>query len=208
MGFFDFVKKLNPFRSKAAAAPSATEKRLDKLSKFQRMVHESSPLTQLAAPLPTWSEQQLASLTSETLEQPRDLLDAFLHFGEWIQTTHSSNVAEIHYDIDSGALQIRFKNGGLYQYEDVSIREAESFARASSRGKWVWDNLRKRGTVFGYNRAHPYTFLSGMSDYQPQWMRSEMVRKLHGRVPDSGAQNKSIFKRLMPKRGSFAGKQH
>ena len=116
----------------------------------------------------------------------------------------SSNVDEIHYDPEDSTLQIKFLNGGIYQYDDVSIREAESFAKASSPGGWVWDNLRLRGTVFGFNRAHPYTFLAGASGgglggYQPQWMRSSGTRSLHGKIPYTGAPNKSVMKRLMPK---------
>lgn len=208
MGFFDVVRRLNPFKSKT----SATEGRLAKLSNFQKAVAEAVPFASpVVGSLPTWDQQQLDALTGDNLETPQDALDAFLHFGVWLPVT-SSNVQEIHYDSNTFALQIRFKNGGLYQYEDVSVREAESFAKAASPGGWVWDNLRVRGKVFAFNRAHPYTFLSeggkALGGYEPQWYRSAMTRRLHGQVPDTGAQNKAIFKRLMPKRGPFSGKQH
>lgn len=203
MAFFDFIRKLNPFRAKT----SPTEGRLEKLSLFQRMVQASSPVAPVQSSLPTWSEEQLAALSPQTLETPRDALDAFLHFGAWLPVS-SSNVDEIRYSPDDSTLQIKFKNGNIYQYDDVSVREAENFANSASKGGWVWDELRLRGTVFGFNRRHPYTFLSGVSaGTMPQWFRSPMTRRLHGKVPDTGAQNKSIFKRLMPKRGAFPGKK-
>lgn len=125
-------------------------------------------------------------------------VDAFLHFGQWMPV-ESSNVAEIHYDGDLSELQIKYKNGGIYTYQDVSIREAESFAKAMSKGKWVWDRLRVRGKGNFWAYRKPYQFLSGLSNYQPQWMRKQSVRLLHGRVGPEGLKNPRWAKVLMPR---------
>ena len=57
----------------------------------------------------------------------------------------SSNVAWIQYDRARNVLFVGYKNASSYAYGDVSEQEAAAFLFASSKGKWVWDNLRVRG---------------------------------------------------------------
>ena len=182
MGLLSFVKSLNPFRAIpqpkifAPERPPAQPK--DEQSLFNALVRQ-----QLEAARRRSIEAQ------EELRKPdvpRDDVDAFLHFGQWLPVK-SSNVAAIQYDGERSRLQIEFldkgKGPGFYGYDDVSIREAEFLARSGSKGGWVWDNLRVRGTVFGWKK--PYQFLS-MSSYQPNWMRSPATRKKHGDIAFSG----------------------
>lgn len=59
--------------------------------------------------------------------------------------------------------KMRVGEGALYRYKDVPYRLFESFKIAASKGKWVWDELRIRGTVSG----HVYDYeLAGLGEYQ------------------------------------------
>lgn len=173
MSFRDWLSKMNPFKK---APPEGS---------FAEIVRPS-----LTSNLPA-SQPNTVAETFAT-----DDVDAFLHFGKWLPV-QSSNVAEIRYDPDESELQIRFLNGGYYQYQDVSVREAESLARSSSKGKWVWDFLRVRGTIFGHRK--PYQFISAPSSYQPQWMRRAGTRALHGQIGPEGERSLTTMKSLMPK---------
>lgn len=108
-----------------------------------------------------------------------DQLDDFLHFGEWLPV-QSSNVAAAQYDGETEQLTVEFKDGSLYQYQQISRAEARSFAMAGSKGGWVWDQLRLRGTVNGYQK--PFVFLSGPSKARRGWMKTRQTRKRHGRL--------------------------
>lgn len=64
---------------------------------------------------------------------------------------HSSNVQAAQYEIETRRLIVSFlpkgkSPGGVYQYRDVTEDEAIGFANAHSKGSWVWDNLRVRGS--------------------------------------------------------------
>ena len=118
-------------------------------------------------------------------------VEAWLKSGEWLEV-ESTNVKAIRWLADDEALQIEFLNHGFYQYQNVNETEARDFALSPSKGSWVWDNLRLRGTVFGYQKD--YTFISGPSDYSPSWMgqdqaieqRGAAMRQAHGLIPPSG----------------------
>lgn len=79
---------------------------------------------------------------------------------------NSSNVHSIGYDLERGMLYVRYLDadgaaaGPLYGYHDVQPREFADFLDAASKGKWVWSNLRERGTIAGYKK--PY-FLAGVT---------------------------------------------
>jgi len=113
----------------------------------------------------------------------QDQLDDFLHFGEWLPV-QSSNVEEAQYDMPTHQLTVKFSDGSIYQYQEVSMVEATSFAQSGSKGGWVWDNLRVRGTIYGHKK--PYVFLSGPSRKGRGWMKTRATRKKHGRIPRSG----------------------
>lgn len=54
----------------------------------------------------------------------------------------SSNVAGVAYDDNSRELQVSFKNGSTYQYDDVPPSVGNSFPYLQSKGKGVWQILR------------------------------------------------------------------
>jgi hypothetical protein len=89
-------------------------------------------------------------------------LDQFLHYDKVVYSPQSSNVDNYRYiktDVNGflGILRIEYKDGSRYDYQPVSVNEAQSLYAASSKGKWVWDHLRIRGTIYGYKV--PYTMV-------------------------------------------------
>lgn len=54
-------------------------------------------------------------------------------------TVSSSNVSAIGYE--DGIIQVRFKNGSVYQYFSCSESLFQSFFNASSKGKFVHQHL-------------------------------------------------------------------
>lgn len=105
--------------------------------------------------------------------------------GEMVEV-RSSNVHSIGYDLDNHVLYVRFWAetvrkgelvrfpGALYGYRDVWPEEFLDFLDASSKGGWVWDHLRERGTVSGHKKAY---FLAGISGgYVPRQAALSTVR--------------------------------
>ena len=54
----------------------------------------------------------------------------------------SSNVDSIGYDEDSQILRVRFKNGSVYEYMNVSVVEFEQLRLASSVGSYLNRNIK------------------------------------------------------------------
>lgn len=121
--------------------------------------------------------------------------------GEQIDV-QSSNVAWFRFFDAEELLQIGYKDGSVYQYEPVRREMALDLLRAGSKGIWIWDHLRVRGTVFGFQV--PYSFLDGPSTVKRVWHEGvfgerdkkgrylskraagEASRKRHGAIPPSG----------------------
>lgn len=60
--------------------------------------------------------------------------------------------------------QGRGGRGPMYAYYDVPVRVFERMRRASSKGKFVWDELRVRGTVYGHR--YRYSLVQGQVSTQ------------------------------------------
>lgn len=90
----------------------------------------------------------------------------------------SSNVYAIGYHAQTQTLAVRYqapvigkqngqykivakanKPGPLYYYSGVPKRLWDSFASAGSKGTWVWDNLRIRGSIAGHQ--YDYRLVAG-----------------------------------------------
>lgn len=54
--------------------------------------------------------------------------------------------------------------GAMYAYYDVPVRVFERMQRAASKGKFVWDELRVRGTVYGHK--YRYSLVQGQVSTQ------------------------------------------
>lgn len=93
----------------------------------------------------------------------------------------SSNVHSWGYDPDTNNLYVRFLGGSrderrgkgpMYVYHQVGPELAASLDHASSKGDWVWDNLRVRGTAAGHQ--YPYDLVAVSGDYVPR--KASLVR--------------------------------
>lgn len=112
-------------------------------------------------------------------------IEGFLHNHEVYSGFRSSNVSAIRYDPKDNYLEIGYKNGGWYGYHDVTSREARSLYGASSKGSWVWDHLRVKGTVFGYQK--PYAYIGSLSQgYEPKYYASNKHLEQHRKILPSG----------------------
>lgn len=98
----------------------------------------------------------------------------------------SSNVYAIGYDHDTGTLRVQYHpyvpgrpkgsagNGPLYDYYDVPARLWKQFQGASSKGKWIWDRMRVRGTISGHRYEYRLVFATlyvtntGIRSYVPR----------------------------------------
>jgi len=60
-------------------------------------------------------------------------------------SVQSSNVEAIGYDEERHALRVRFRNGTLYEYSQVSPEVFRTFLAAPSKGSFVHEVLRKGG---------------------------------------------------------------
>lgn len=108
--------------------------------------------------------------------------------GEMV-AAQSSNVHSFGYDIESAYLYVRFLGyvrgqkgfdgqilragpGSLYRYSSVTPEEFLSLLAANSKGNWVWDHLRIRGTWSGHQKD--YELVGVMENYVP---RKSTVRR-------------------------------
>lgn len=69
---------------------------------------------------------------------------------DWIETPESSNIARFKYDDASYVLKVEFKNGGTYDYFDVSQPVFEGMRNAPSKGQYLAQQIK--GT-YRYARA-------------------------------------------------------
>jgi hypothetical protein len=91
----------------------------------------------------------------------------------------SSNVMWIQFDLSNSSLYVTFKkNGCTYRYWPVSVREAKIFFDGASKGKMVWDILRKRGTKLGHQKN--YILVGGSAvGTLPKWVADPSKRQEH-----------------------------
>jgi hypothetical protein len=61
---------------------------------------------------------------------------------EWMQVFGSSHVAGIKYDESSQDCFVRFGNGDVYLYKNVSPEEWRDFVHADSKGRYIHRALR------------------------------------------------------------------
>lgn len=127
-------------------------------------------------------------------EPPMDLtgvLDTeenrFLAMGERVYVD-SSNVEWIQYlaafEGTPEHLYVGYKDGSAYMYGEITPEMAIAFLNAPSKGRWVWDNLRLRGTVYGWQK--PYAFLNAAGGERKWHEAGEESQARHGAIPRSG----------------------
>lgn len=150
--------------------------------------------------------------------------------GAWIPVT-SSNVESIGYiwneaNPAKGTLKVRFLDkrkgatsarGSVYHYYDVHPSLFDNFRRAASKGRWVWDNLRIRGTVSGHQFRYALAGLAS-DGYVPrqatrlgpkEYYLQRQVRSKSGQEYQSELQDEFVRywepKRGTPNRGKGRG---
>ena len=102
-----------------------------------------------------------------------------------IMQVQSSNVAWFRWEASNDSMQISYKDGSVYEYYSIPLSMALDMYRAGSHGSWVWDNLRRRGTVFGFQRE--YVLLDGPSTTKRIWHEAGLEsRKRHGAIGPMG----------------------
>lgn len=74
-----------------------------------------------------------------------------------VMHVHSSNVVSAQYDSGTQQMTVTF-NDGTYLYYGVSDHEAEVFATATSKGRYIWDYFRVRGSATQHKK--PYKKIS------------------------------------------------
>ncbi len=126
--------------------------------------------------------------------------------GEMLPTPESSNVHSYGYDVESWYLYVRFRApgksvngrrpnapGSLYRYSHVPPEKFLKMFNASSKGKWIWSNIRIRGTLSGHQ--HDYALVGVVAGYVPrkatlksrneEWFMERTVRGVGGRAMKS-----------------------
>lgn len=93
-------------------------------------------------------------LSMENIQKWRGLgideLEDFVFNGQ-IMFVHSTNVAAAQYFIETNQLMVEFlgkkgKANSAYLYNNIGVEDAVSFAKAESKGIWVWSWLRIKGS--------------------------------------------------------------
>lgn len=94
--------------------------------------------------------------TEEEMDQWKpfsgDEVEAFLYNQEPLMV-HSTNVSMAQYYIDDQKLMVEFLNGAAYMYSAITEQEALNFAQAPSKGTWIWDHVRVRGSKTGSRKS-------------------------------------------------------
>jgi hypothetical protein len=146
--------------------PADVEKELDKISREEFAVGNA---TVKRAKTGTLTIKQAGSTERVPPTDP-------LFTGEMIPV-NSSNVHSIGYDLAETRLKIRFlatgRNGKrsgagpMYFYYQVPMRMFKRLRTTGSKGTWVWDHLRIRGTVSGHQFDYSLAGL-GQGNYIPR----------------------------------------
>ena len=82
---------------------------------------------------------------------------------------HSTNVVMIQWFPEIGKCMVEYKGGGAYLYSNVTESEMRSFLQAQSKGGFIWDHFRVRGSRTAHRK--PYVRIS--SSWKPGTVRRE-----------------------------------
>lgn len=143
--------------------------------------------------------------------------------GDMVPAGGSSNVHSFGYDHQSAYLYVRFLGafnkqtgrkegpGPVYRYSGVSPEEFLGLLSASSKGGWVWDQLRIRGTVSGHQKDYELVGIEG--GYVPrkatviwnpqtrqyeEWFVKRKIRGTGGRWFESEAESQYADRGRLP----------
>lgn len=80
-------------------------------------------------------------------------VEGFL-YNEELLFVNSSNVGAVQYFPEDGKIMVEFLGGSAYLYSNITPEEARSFVNAQSKGGWVWDHLRVRGSRTAHRKPY------------------------------------------------------
>lgn len=180
------IQFLNAFGYEVLPPPSAgTPEQVQRaIEASQEFLKARGKQEKAPPPEPTPEAQQLQPQLSPTTGRRRTTVD--VSFGNGLtrrfKASHpivtgamvpadSSNVYAYGYDVRNWLLYVRFREhadgqptdrpGPLYQYRHVQPEVFLSLLKAGSKGNWVWDKLRIRGTVSGHRYDYALVGISG-----------------------------------------------
>lgn len=139
--------------------------------------------------------QRLPGYGTSVSQGPQTELEKFLAGILWIETPQSSNVSKIAYDPEHATLKVIFHDENEYHYLSVSADEATAFYHAGSKGGWVWDELRIRGTALGHKKR--YIHVAGHGDIQRKWIQTQQSMVAHLNQVDDESQGAGQGKAAM-----------
>lgn len=119
----------------------------------------------------------------------------FVQLGETIYSPHSSNVGSAWYEADAYTLYLQFKDGSTYAYFGVWHDEAESYALAGSKGRWVWDVLRVRGKGNFHSARKEYALVTPGARHR-KWEATKASALAHSQKVASASGAKTPYERL------------
>ena len=105
---------------------------------------------------------RMKGVVTGPISAPATTYEGRFYTGEIQAIITSSHVTGMQYIAKKEQLILSFWNGSHYQYENIGKSEALSLLYTGSKGSWVWDELRIRGTVKGYKK--PYRKIGGFAD--------------------------------------------
>jgi hypothetical protein len=70
--------------------------------------------------------------------------------GEFFSDFESSNVRAISYDHADRVLAVEYRDGARWYYSPVTLTQAMELYEAPSKGTYIWDHVRIRGTVHAH----------------------------------------------------------
>lgn len=145
MAFYDTMARL--FGGRKKPAKPVRYGGTDRGAGHRGVARGSRPRNELGQPI--YSAEEIGKwegLTGTEIEQ-------FLYDGKVI-TVNSSNVEAFRYDIEKKRLYVDYLDGSGYWYDGVPEKIAERAMTMQSKGDFVWDYLRIRGTKTGHK--YPY----------------------------------------------------
>lgn len=155
-----FLRDMGYFVSRDAPATAAERRLQEQFPGTSFTTKSGKPRTSITIPLAPGRRPKRVSVDDPMVT------------GEMIPVAGSSNVHSFGYDYGTGTLRIRFlgrdrssgKRGGpgpMYEYSGVPPTLFERMRKAASKGRFIWDHIRIRGTVSGHRFDYRLADITG-----------------------------------------------
>ena len=203
LGEIKEVRELSAGKSHRDPMAEQVKRRAEKanlnrrLGKIQAEAEENARVRQV--------NDRLKNVRKEREKLERQRSNPALRFmeGERVSDFRSSCVKEFWYDAQKGLLFISFKDNTTYRYgiaggQIINGEMAMSLFRAASKGTWVWDNLRIRGTKLGHRV--PYAIIAGGEGVRKYLVSDPTLRAHLEKARGESPGFKNLFNFAKPKR--------